>query len=123
MSQGVRRSVLYLPFYAACIALASILWSQPTLLLLGYAALSGVMLWRWHRADDLAFYFVPFVLGPVGEAIAIYSGAWQYSRPWMLVPVWLPFAWGCASLYMKSTAEALTTRSQPPSTPRISESA
>ncbi|MFZ1011241.1 MAG: hypothetical protein WAN65_30660 [Candidatus Sulfotelmatobacter sp.] len=103
----MKKAVLYLPYYAACIALASALWRDPFFLLSGYIGLSAIMLWRWHSVQDLIFFAVPFFLGPTGEAIAIYHGAWQYAKPLILVPMWLPFAWGCAALYMKKTSDAL----------------
>ena len=106
----MRRAASYLPYYVACIALASAFWRTPWFLLLAYVGLSTLMLWRWHGRDDVVFYFVPFVLGPLGELVAIYHGAWQYSKPMTLIPIWLPFAWGCAALYMKKTAEVLADR-------------
>lgn len=103
----MKRLLAYFPYYAACIALASMLWRSPTILLFSFIVLSISMLWRWHDVDDLVFYGLPFVLGPLGEMVAIYHGAWQYSRPYVLVPLWLPLAWGCAGLYMKKTAYVL----------------
>jgi hypothetical protein len=102
------RAISYVPYYASCIVLASLFWSNPVVLTLAYVGLSTAMLWRWHETDDIIFYVVPFVLGPVGEAVAIYFGAWSYAKPLELVPLWLPFAWGCAALYMKKTSEAIS---------------
>jgi hypothetical protein len=101
------RVMLYVPYYAACIALASMLWRDPGLLFVAFVGLSIAMLWRWHTFHDVIFFIVPCILGPIGEAIAIYNGAWHYSKPFQLVPIWLPLAWGCAALYMKKTADAL----------------
>lgn len=106
----MKKVATYLPYYAICIALASTLWRDPTFLLCGYIALSALMLWRWHTIQDLIFFVVPLILGPLGEAIAIYSGAWHYAKPLRLIPIWLPLAWGCAALYMKKTADAVTER-------------
>jgi hypothetical protein len=102
--------VSYLPYYMVCIALASTLWRDPSFLFCAYLGLTAAMLWRWHAIQDIIFFAVPFVLGPIGEAVAIYNGAWHYAKPLLLIPVWLPFAWGCAALYMKKTAEALAER-------------
>lgn len=106
----MKKAVSYLPYYAACIALASTLWRDPFFLLCTYLVLSAAMLWRWHAIQDIIFFAVPFVLGPVGEAVAIYNGAWHYTKPLLLIPMWLPFAWGCAALYMKKTADVLAER-------------
>ena len=106
----MRKVLSYLPYYAVCIFLASAFWRSPSVLLVAYAILSISMLWRWHTLDDVLFYAVPFVMGPLGEAVAVYSGAWSYAKPLVLIPVWLPLAWGCAALYMKKTADVLTER-------------
>lgn len=108
--------LLYLPYYVVCFALAGLLWQRPLWLLAAYAVLSAAMLWRWHRPADLAFYAVPAVLGPLGEMFAIYHGAWEYARPLVLIPIWLPPAWGCAALFMKKTADALAERGARPPT-------
>jgi hypothetical protein len=49
------------------------------------------MLRKWHSRSDLMFYVVAFVLGPLGEIVAVSSGAWEYARPSYLIPMWLPF--------------------------------
>jgi hypothetical protein len=68
------------------------------------------MLSKWHTKSDLIFYFVAFVLGPLGELIAIYFGAWGYTEPFYFIPIWLPFLWGIAALFMKKLSETLIVR-------------
>jgi hypothetical protein len=87
--------------YVLCLSLASFLWRRPLALLLGLVAISVFMLHRWHGRADLFFYGTGFVLGPLGEAMAVYFGAWRYAKPQFLIPVWLPFLWGIASLLVK----------------------
>lgn len=49
----------------------------------------------------LILYLAIFVSGPIAEAIAIYFGVWTYTNPVFIgVPMWLPFVWGNAGLYI-----------------------
>jgi hypothetical protein len=93
--------------YALSVALASILWRNPAILALCYILISLFMLYRWHTKSDLIFYFAAFVLGPIGELVATHFGAWKYSKPTFLIPIWLPFLWGIALLFMKKFSETL----------------
>jgi hypothetical protein len=96
-----------LPAYLACVIAAGLLWQRPGALLGVYCVLAAVLLWRWHTRSDLFFFFVPCVLGPVGEFLAVRLGAWSYTDSRFLLPLWLPPAWGIAMLFMKKTAETL----------------
>lgn len=96
--------------YALCVALVSILWHRPIVLSLCYVLISIVMLYKWHTKSDVIFYCVAFVAGPVGEFVAVYFGAWEYSKPIYLIPIWLPFLWGIAALFMKKLSETLITK-------------
>ena len=96
MLAAVRLTVIYL----ATVGLAGLLWSRPLVLTLCYIVLSAVILWGWHTKDDLVFYFVPFVLGPLGEIFVVAFGAWSYTEAAWLIPPWLPFAWGIAVLFV-----------------------
>jgi len=91
--------------YALSITLAALLWHNPVFLSICYVLISIFMLYRWHAKSDLIFYFVAVVLGPLGEVVAVYFGAWQYSKPLYLIPIWLPFLWGIAALFMKKLSE------------------
>jgi hypothetical protein len=99
--------MLELSIYALCVALAGLLWQKPVILSLCYLAISILMLKKWHARSDLFFYSVAFVLGPAGEIVAVYLGAWEYSKPFYLIPIWLPFLWGVAALFMKKITETL----------------
>lgn len=99
--------VFELGIYAISVALAGFFWGKPVLLTISYGVISMIMLTKWHERSDLIFYFVAFGLGPIGEAFAIYLGAWQYSKPFYLIPVWLPFLWGISALFLKKISEAL----------------
>ncbi len=104
----MKRDLIFeLGVYAACIVLVGLLWDKPVVLTVCYITLSVVALTKWHSKSDLLFYFVTFVLGPVGESVAVYLGAWKYSRPFFLIPVWLPFLWGICALFMKNISETL----------------
>ena len=91
--------------FALAIGLTSLLWRRPVVLTICLALLSAILLYKWHTKSDLVFYFVPFVLGPLAEGIIIYFGAWQYSKPVYLIPIWLPVLWGIAVLFIKKTCE------------------
>ncbi len=64
--------------YAISVALAGLFWRRPAILGISYVIISMIMLIKWHEKSDLIFYFVAFSLGPIGEAFAIYLGAWQF---------------------------------------------
>ena len=94
--------------YALCVMLAGFLWHRQGVLAVCYLFISILMLYRWHTRSDLSFYFVAFLLGPLGEIVAVYFGAWRYSEPFYLIPIWLPFLWGIAALFMKKISETLS---------------
>jgi hypothetical protein len=105
----MKRIVLFeLAVYVIAVGLASSLWRWPVALALCYVVMSGLVLYRWHTRGDLFFFGVAFVLGPVGEAVAIHFGAWQYSKPVLLIPIWLPLLWGIAAVFMKRLSETLS---------------
>ncbi len=99
-----------LGLYVLCIVLAGLLWHKPVVLTICYVAISAVAVTRWHTRSDLLFYLVTFVLGPIGESVAVYLGAWKYSKPLFLIPLWLPFLWGICALFMKNISETLLKR-------------
>jgi hypothetical protein len=69
---------------------------------------------KWHTKNDLLFYFITFLLGPIGESVAIYLGAWKYSKPLYLIPSWLPFLWGICALFLKHISETILTSGKKP---------
>lgn len=99
--------VFELCIYAISVALAGLFWRKPPILTISYVIISIITLTKWHERSDLIFYFVAFGLGPIGEAFAIYLGAWQYSKPLYLIPIWLPFLWGITALFLKKMSETL----------------
>ncbi len=103
------RAAAYLPIYVVCVVPAALMWRQPLALALVYVVVSIGLLWWRHSRSDLAYYLVPFVMGPAGELVAVRGGAWAYADTGA-VPIWLPFAWGIAGLFMKNVSEVLSGR-------------
>jgi uncharacterized membrane protein YoaT (DUF817 family) len=80
----------------------SLFWESPLLLLLFLVILSTVMIAIGKIKEDVYLYIIVFFVGPAVEITAIAFGAWKYSFPNMLgIPIWLPFAWGSAGLFIK----------------------
>lgn len=93
--------------YLACVLLAGFLWKKPLILALFYLVISMIMLAKWHTYKDILYFIGGFILGPIGEMAAVYLGAWQYSKPLYLIPLWLPFLWGIAVLLLIKTTETI----------------
>jgi|SRR3989344_5997927 len=84
--------------YCASVASMSLLWKKPFVLMFVCAGISLIILLKWHRKEDIFCYGFGFTLGPIAEIISIYFGAWKYTLPQFIIPVWLPFMWGTAAL-------------------------
>jgi hypothetical protein len=102
----VTRAILY----ALCIVLVRMFWQRPVTLSLCFVVITVVMMAKWHEKSDLPFYFAAFVLGPTGEAVASYFGAWKYSKPIYLIPIWPPFLWGVVGLFLKRLCGTFLTK-------------
>ncbi len=106
----MKREIAFeLGIYCLCVVLAGLLWHKPILLTSTYLIISLIMLYKWHARSDIVFYAAGFLLGPAGEIFAVYRGAWQYTEPFYLIPLWLPFLWGIAVLFFKKLSESLLT--------------
>jgi hypothetical protein len=104
----MKRELLFeLCIYCLCIALVAFLWHKPVILMLCFIVTSILVFIKWHTRSDLFFYFTAFVIGSVAESIAINFGAWNYSKPFYLIPIWLPLLWGIAALIVKNMSETL----------------
>ena len=112
--ERIWRTLSYFPIYFACILLASFLWRNPATLSACYIVLSAHMLARWHTRSDVAYFLLAFTLGPLGEIVAIHFGAWRYTEPTLLIPTWLPLAWGISGLFLKKATEAISCTSLKP---------
>ena len=60
----------------------------------------------WYKLHDSYFFITGAIIGPIGEIVAIYFGAWQYANPTFLgIPIWLPLFWGLAVVLIKRFSE------------------
>jgi hypothetical protein len=90
----------------ATLLLTAVLWRNP-LFLTALLILTGAAIFviRPSRSSVIA-YATGFVFGPVAEALAIHTGAWTYATSTVLgLPLWLPFLWGNAALFIQNSAE------------------
>jgi hypothetical protein len=83
---------------AAVVAAISAFWQDNLVTATLLAALLAVTLWFWHTRRDITHLFIVAIVGPSMEAAYIYFGAWAYSNPTVLIPVWLPIAWGIVGI-------------------------
>jgi hypothetical protein len=95
--------------YAALIVLVVTLYRDPWLLLGILLAMTALVLLRMRTRAAVLGWAVGAVLGPLGEAIAVWRGTWSYWGTEGL-PVWLPPAWGLAALLFTEVAQGLAER-------------
>lgn len=100
------RLVVYFAAFAAGIALVSLLYAENILLTVLFIIGAAVALKFHHKRHDIYMFVLGAVLGTIAEIIAVNAGAWQYTNPTFLVPVWLPLAWGLFVLLLKLIVSA-----------------
>lgn len=90
----------------ATLFLTAVLWHYPTALI-ALLLVTAVAIFRIRpTASSAVVYLTGFVFGPAAEAVSITTGAWEYdSSDFFGVPVWLPFVWGNAALFIQNMAE------------------
>ena len=98
-----------LGIYVYCVGSASLLWERPVMVFFCYLLLSGFMLRRWHSPADLVSFLAAMALGTVADVVAVSFGVWEYSKPFFLIPIWLPLGWGIIGLFLKRVSGALVT--------------
>ncbi|TMM16172.1 MAG: hypothetical protein E6G01_08720 [Actinobacteria bacterium] len=86
------------------------LWRHPVALIVLVLAVGvAIFLLRPTRAS-LVVYAVGFIFGPSAEALGIHAGAWRYaSNDFLGIPVWLPFVWGNAALFIQNTGDVASS--------------
>jgi len=109
----MKKDLLFaLGMYAICIILVAALWHKSILLMLCYVLMSLILFAKWHTKSDTLFYVVAFILGSLGEFVAVSFGVWEYSKPSYFIPIWLPFAWGISALFIKNISETLLRKTK-----------
>jgi uncharacterized membrane protein YoaT (DUF817 family) len=86
------------------------LWRYPAALIVLVLAVGlGIFCLRPTRAS-VVVYAAGFIFGPTAEAFGIHAGAWRYSSSNFLgIPIWLPFVWGNAALFIQNTADVASS--------------
>ena len=105
-----KEQILIIFIYIIAVILAAFLWMQPYILLLAYIILSAAIFKIWHTKKDFIYFFSAAVFGPLAEMFTSYYGAWTYTKPLFIIPIWLPFLWGIAALALMRLAQSLTKK-------------
>ena len=86
---------------AISITFVSLFWRDIMLLTASLLSLSIVALWHYHKKNDVVVYSIGAIFGAVAESVCIHFGAWAYTNPTFLIPLWLPIVWGLAALVIR----------------------
>lgn len=107
MSASIRSAMVELIPFAMVATCIAAFWRSPGVMFVLLAAVAGLMLRRRHALPDLLYFILPASLGTAAELVATASGAWSYGQSSLLVPLWVPLAWGSGALAMMRTIEAI----------------
>ena len=89
-----RELVFDLILFIAAIILISLFYRDNLILTVMLILTCLVGFKFWYKKHDAYFFIAAAIIGPVGEIVVIYFGAWSYANPTILgIPVWLPLAW------------------------------
>lgn len=80
------------------ISFVAFLWKDVILLTVSLLIVSIFTLRHFHEKNDVFIFLFGGMLGAGAETFCIYFGAWNYTKPTYLIPLWLQILWGLASL-------------------------
>ena len=93
--------VFVITAYVVSIISVCLFWSNVAVVSAIIAVLSLIFLLLWHRKNDIITFIFGIAFGLVSESICVYFGAWTYTKPTFLVPLWLPLIWGNAAMIIR----------------------
>lgn len=93
------------------IFLVVLCWTNNALVAAILIAAYGIRSYLWPNKEDHVLYVGGAILGPIAEIIATKVGIWQYALPTFFnIPLWLPFAWGFATVLIIRIALAFVRK-------------
>jgi len=98
--KSIHQAMVELIPFAVVVAAIAAFWRSPAVVFVLLTSVALFMLRRERELPDLLYFGLPAILGTVGELVATASGAWSYGKPFILVPLWVPLAWGAGALSM-----------------------
>ena len=100
MKLEVKKFLLTCPLALATLLIPSLLENY-FMIVISLFTISLIMLAIDWSIKYLILFIAIMISGPIAESVAIYFGLWNYSSPFFLgIPIWLPFVWGNAGLYI-----------------------
>jgi len=91
------------------LAVVILFYKYTFLCLLLMIAVSGFMVFIDSNKKTFKFFILVGLSGALAESVAIYFGAWQYQNDFIIgVPLYLPFVWGNAGIFIKYVANKIT---------------
>lgn len=105
-TRKIEKELLFELFvFIICVAAISLLYMNNLMLSVVLLAVWGAALKFWHKKDDFVIFICGGIIGPIAEIVFVYFGVWQYANPTFLgIPVWLPLAWGFATILIVRVA-------------------
>jgi hypothetical protein len=97
----MKQEILTIFITAVTISFVSLFWKDIMILTASLSILSIIALWHYHKKNDVIVYLIGAMIGVSAESVCIYFGAWRYSNPTFLIPIWLPLVWGLAALVIR----------------------
>jgi hypothetical protein len=95
-------------FYIGGILMIAFLYQEQVLLTILVSLFCLIQLTAFRQENDLYYFVVGFVLGPIVDIIAVFAGAWDYNyHTYLDIPLWLAPALGMMAVLLKRIAEAL----------------
>tara|TARA_R100000988_G_scaffold27919_2_gene14199 strand:- start:233 stop:595 length:363 start_codon:yes stop_codon:yes gene_type:complete len=98
---------LSLLMYVTLVTSVALLYHNPIILMLVLVGLSIFYLYWVNTNRANITYTIGFFLGPTGESLCVYLGAWDYAHT-SLIPIWLPFAWALVSVVFDNLNQVIS---------------
>ncbi len=92
------------------VANVSLFWQDNLIVTAIFLTILSLTFWFWHTRKDITFFTIGLVVGPSMEMVPVYFGAWVYSNPTFLIPMWLPLGWGIAGIILGRLSDYFTEK-------------
>ena len=101
------------PFLAIILGVVSVLmicflWTDNAILAVLFLMMAVPVLVLRRRY--LTNFMLAAIIGTSMETVCIIFGAWSYSNPTFIIPIWLPIGWGIAGVIFSNIMEFVSAR-------------